>query len=306
MLRSRSAVLRRLPPWSAAASRRHMASSGETTSFGNQTVPLEAKKDLVKGVFTSVASNYDIMNDFMSGGMHRLWKNDFVSRLGLRACARAQGEAPRCLDVAGGTGDIAFRMVEELNSWLPPKDGSPPAVVVADPNGEMLEVGRAKARDRGIGEQSMAFEIASAEDLPYEDASFDFVTISFGLRNCTDIDAALREMHRVLKPGGRFECLEFSRVENAGLRAAYDAYSFHVIPEIGHQVAKDRNSYKYLVESIRKHPSQLELLSRVAVRGGRCAALFTLLDGDALFGGGDSFPVGGRLLRRKLSQHDLR
>ncbi|KAK7254081.1 2-octaprenyl-6-methoxy-1,4-benzoquinone methylase [Aureococcus anophagefferens] len=173
--------------------------SGDTTHFGEKTVPKEAKEGLVRGVFSSVASNYDVMNDFMSGGLHRFWKDDFVGRLGLGAVARASGEAPRCLDVAGGTGDAAF----------------------------------SRAAERGIAEACMVFEEGNAQSLPCADDSFDFATISFGLRNVTDIDAALVEMRRVLKPGGRFD-----RV---------------VIPELGHRVADDRASYEYLVESIRKH-----------------------------------------------------
>ncbi|KAJ1450281.1 UbiE/COQ5 methyltransferase [Pelagophyceae sp. CCMP2097] len=248
-----------------AAARRCL--SGETTHFGERTVPVGEKEGLVKGVFSSVASNYDVMNDFMSGGMHRLWKDDYVKRLGLAACARAAGAAPRVLDVAGGTGDIGFRMVEELSAWLPPNDGAPAAVTVSDPNAEMLAVGRKKANDRNISPRSMTFDIANAQSLPYDDNSFDFITISFGLRNVTDIDAALREMRRVLRRGGRWECLEFSRVDNAGLRALYDVYSSKVIPELGERVAGDRGAYEYLVESIRKHPSQLELVSRVAAAG---------------------------------------
>lgn len=248
--------------------------SGDTTHFGEKTVPKEAKEGLVRGVFSSVASNYDVMNDFMSGGLHRFWKDDFVGRLGLGAVARASGEAPRCLDVAGGTGDVAFRVAEELSAWLPPlAGGAPPPLVVSDPNSEMLAVGRQRAAERGIAEACMVFEEGNAQSLPYADDSFDFVTISFGLRNVTDIDAALVEMRRVLKPGGRFECLEFSRVRHSSLRAVYDLYSRVVIPELGHRVADDRASYEYLVESIRKHPAQLELLSRVAAAGFKSAAV---------------------------------
>jgi len=252
-----------------------------TTSFGSRTVAKEEKAGLVSEVFTSVASRYDVMNDLMSGGMHRLWKDDFVRRLGLRACARATGEAPRCLDVAGGTGDIAFRIVDALGPWLAaeanndddgddddsPDDSSPKKkrVVVSDANADMLEVGRTKAQKRRLS--CMAFEVGDAQNLPYEDASFDFVTISFGLRNVTDVDEALREMKRVLKPGGRFECLEFSRVHHPLLNTLYATYSKHVIPELGRRVAGDRESYEYLVESIKRHPDQLHLLSRLANAG---------------------------------------
>ena len=159
-------------------------------------------------------------------------------------------------------------MAESLAAWLPPleEDGAIP-LTVSDPNEEMLSVGRERQQQRGIDASCLQFEVGDAQSLPYDDETFDVLTISFGLRNVTDIDKALREMRRVLKKGGRFECLEFSKVEPAPLRALYDAYSKHVIPEIGHRVADDRASYDYLVESIRKHPSQLELLSQLAMAG---------------------------------------
>lgn len=251
-----------------------------TTHFGDRTVPAHEKEGLVRGVFSSVASNYDIMNDFMSGGLHRVWKDDFVRRLGLGAAARATGESPRYLDVAGGTGDVAFRVADALRAWLPPLDpGGPTPLTVSDPNAEMLEVGRGRALERGFDDTCLKFELGNAQDLPYDDKTFDFVTISFGLRNVTDIDAALREMRRVLKVGGRFECLEFSKVKSANLRAVYDLYSAKVIPELGHRVAGDRASYEYLVESIRKHPDQLELLSRVAGAGFSSASVRDLTFG---------------------------
>ena len=268
-------LLRRATVGAARQARRSGArqASSSTTHFGERTVPIEVKAGLVKGVFSSVANNYDVMNDLMSGGMHRLWKDDFVNRLNLPSIARATGRAPRCLDVAGGTGDVAFRMAESLGAWLPPLEevGSVP-LTVSDPNEEMLEVGRERQEQRGISTTCLAFEVGDAQKLPY-DESFDVLTISFGLRKVTDIDAGLREMRRVLKKGGRFECLEFSKVEPAPLRALYDTYSKHVIPEIGHRVADDRASYDYLVESIRKHPSQLELLSRVALAGFKSASV---------------------------------
>ena len=252
----------------ATARARRRLTSDATTHFGSRTVPTAEKEHLVSGVFSSVASKYDVMNDFMSGGLHRFWKDDFVRQLGLRAAARATGASPRLLDVAGGTGDVAFRVADALRAWLPPLDAAAGApLTVSDPNAEMLEVGRAKARNKGLGDDCLRFELGNAQDLPYADESFDFVTISFGLRNVTDVDAALREMRRVLKVGGRFECLEFSRVNSAALRAAYDLYSRTVIPELGARVADDRAAYEYLVESIRKHPDQLELLSRVAGAG---------------------------------------
>jgi len=216
-----------------------------TTHFGDKTVRTEEKAGLVKGVFESVASSYDVMNDLMSGGLHRAWKDDYVSRLGLQTMARATGKAPRCLDVAGGTGDVAFRCAEALAAWLPPLEAdAPPPLVVCDPNEAMLEVGREKRDSRGLGPECVAFDVGDAQALPYDDATFDVVTISFGLRNVTDIDAALVEMRRVLKPGGRFECLEFSKVHPPPLKAAYDVYSKNVIPELGHRVAGDRASYE--------------------------------------------------------------
>ena len=242
-------------------------SSSATTSFGYKDVLAEEKEGMVREVFEKVAPSYDLMNDLMSAGVHRAWKDYLVSKIGVFP-------GMTHLDVAGGTGDVAFRVAEELSAWLPPlAGGAPPPLVVSDPNSEMLAVGRQRAAERGIAESCMVFEEGNAQSLPYADDSFDFVTISFGLRNVTDIDAALVEMRRVLKPGGRFECLEFSRVQHSSLRAVYDLYSRVVIPELGHRVADDRASYEYLVESIRKHPAQLELLSRVAAAGFKSAAV---------------------------------
>uniref|UniRef100_A0A7S3NNE3 2-methoxy-6-polyprenyl-1,4-benzoquinol methylase, mitochondrial n=1 Tax=Aureoumbra lagunensis TaxID=44058 RepID=A0A7S3NNE3_9STRA len=241
----------------------------ETVHFGSRIVKKEEKAELVSEVFTSVASRYDIMNDLMSGGMHRLWKDDFVRKLGVATCARATGSIPRLLDVAGGTGDIAFRVIQQLINWLPSAVSaqSNPYIIVSDPNAAMLEVGRKKAKERHILPEIMKFEIGHAHELPYDDNTFDFVTISFGLRNCTDIFAALQEMRRVLKPGGRFECLEFSKVSDPLLNTIYRTYSKRVIPELGARVANDRDSYDYLVESIRRHPDQLQLLSQLSAAG---------------------------------------
>ena len=203
-------------------------------NFGDELVTPEEKTKRVGGVFTSVARNYDLMNDLMSGGMHRLWKNRFVAKVKPRA-----GE--HILDMAGGTGDIAFRMAAK---------GA--RVTVSDINPDMLEVGMGRAKKRGI--EGLIWQVENAEKLSFADASFDAYTIAFGIRNVTDIPAALREAHRVLKRGGRFYVLEFSTSEWPGFGELYDRYSEHLIPKIGKAVAKDEESYRYLVESIRRFP----------------------------------------------------
>lgn len=206
----------------------------DTVSFGYQDIAREEKTRRVGDVFRSVASRYDIMNDAMSGGMHRLWKDRFVRRVKPRA-----GEA--ILDMAGGTGDIAFRLGR-----------SGANVTVADINAEMLKVGMARADKRRIGGLIWAEE--NAEKLSFPDTSFDAYTIAFGIRNVTDIPAALAEAHRVLKLGGRFFCLEFSTTQWPGFGAVYDSYSHHVVPRIGKRLAGDEDSYRYLIESIRRFP----------------------------------------------------
>ncbi|HTK83821.1 MAG TPA: bifunctional demethylmenaquinone methyltransferase/2-methoxy-6-polyprenyl-1,4-benzoquinol methylase UbiE [Patescibacteria group bacterium] len=215
--------------------------------FGTRKVSAREKTDLVRGVFDSVADKYDLMNDLMSGGRHRLWKDRFVRQIRPRP-------GMKCLDVAGGTGDIAFRLKRKGAQ-----------VTVSDINEEMLRVGRDRAIDRGW--LALEWVPANAEDLPFDDESFDLYTIAFGLRNVTHIDKALAEAARVLKPGGKFFCLEFSRVEEPFIAKIYDAWSFNVIPRIGAAVAKDRESYQYLVESIRKFPPQKQLVRRMAAAG---------------------------------------
>lgn len=211
----------------------------DTTHFGFDTVPLDGKQARVDEVFRSVAGRYDLMNDLMSAGLHRLWKRDLVAML------RPSRSRPfRHLDVAGGTGDVAFRVAEA--------GGPETRVTVADINDGMLAVGRERAAARG--EDRVAFVEANAEDLPFADRSYDGYTIAFGIRNVPRIDRALAEAHRVLRPGSRFLCLEFSRVDVPGLDRLYERYSFEVIPRLGEFVAKDRASYQYLVESIRKFP----------------------------------------------------
>ena len=206
----------------------------ETVSFGYQDVAPEEKTSRVRGVFSSVASRYDLMNDAMSGGMHRLWKDRFVRRVKPRA-----GE--QVLDMAGGTGDIAFRIA-----------ATGAAVTVADINPEMLAVGMDRARKRGI--DSLVWTEANAETLTFPDRFFDAYTIAFGIRNVTDIPAALREAHRVLRRGGRFFCLEFSTTTWPGFAEVYDAYSHRLVPRLGSALAGDAESYRYLIESIRRFP----------------------------------------------------
>ncbi|MCB9983234.1 MAG: bifunctional demethylmenaquinone methyltransferase/2-methoxy-6-polyprenyl-1,4-benzoquinol methylase UbiE [Rhodospirillales bacterium] len=222
----------------------------ESTQFGERQVTPEEKTGLVRGVFDSVAENYDIMNDLMSGGLHRLWKDTFVRRIRPKP-------GQRFLDVAGGTGDIAFRIKKKA----PESD-----ITVFDLNPNMLEVGRDRAIDRGWL-SDFEWVTGNAANLPFEDNSFDVYTIAFGLRNVTLIDEALREAARVLKPGGRFFCLEFSHVRDPLLAKAYDLYSYNVIPRIGAAVAKDKDSYQYLVESIRKFPTQENLQARMESAG---------------------------------------
>ncbi|KAA0157209.1 hypothetical protein FNF29_00561 [Cafeteria roenbergensis] len=212
---------------------------------------------MVGGVFHSVADRYDLMNDFMSGTLHRLWKDEFVSMLG-PVESPDPSDPVRYLDMAGGTGDISFRIAEALRS----RSGKPVAaeIVVSDINPSMLGVGEQRARSKGLldgrGLPAMSFVEADAEALPFESDTFDSYTIAFGIRNVTHVDRALAEAFRVLRPGGRFMCLEFSRVRNPVLAAAYDAYSFNVIPAVGQAVTGDRDSYQYLVESIRQFPNQ--------------------------------------------------
>ena len=217
--------------------------SDETTNFGYKKVPVDNKADLVKGVFDSVASRYDIMNDLMSGGLHRLWKRHTIDQAGARP-------GHSILDLAGGTGDLAIQFARRV--------GPEGHVVLADINEAMLDQGRRRLVDAGIAGNVTIAQV-DAEELPFDNASFDRVTIAFGLRNVTNKDAALQSMHRVLKPGGKVLILEFSQPAKA-LKPAYDLYSFKVLPLIGKVVARDEDSYRYLAESIRKHPDQDTLL----------------------------------------------
>jgi demethylmenaquinone methyltransferase/2-methoxy-6-polyprenyl-1,4-benzoquinol methylase len=234
--------------------------SADTASFGYRDVPEAEKEGLVHEVFSSVAKRYDLMNDLMSGGVHRIWKDIFVEWLDPRP-GRAY------LDVAGGTGDIAFRI-----AGMARKRGGEAGITVCDINADMLGEGVRRAGSKG--EHAIAWVCGDAEKLPVPDASMDAYTIAFGIRNVTHIRTALEEARRVLKPGGRFLCLEFSRVEGPGLDALYDIYSMKVLPRLGRMVAGDAEAYRYLAESIRRFPPQNAFakmienagLSRVKVR----------------------------------------
>jgi demethylmenaquinone methyltransferase/2-methoxy-6-polyprenyl-1,4-benzoquinol methylase len=212
----------------------------KSTHFGYQQVDWDEKQRRVAGVFDSVAGNYDLMNDVMSFGIHRLWKRFAIEQSGARP-------GQRILDLAGGTGDLAARL-----SRMVAPDGQ---VVVGDINASMLKVGRSRLLDRGIS-GNVRFVQANAEQLPFPPGSFDCITIAFGLRNVTDKPKALKSMYRALKPGGRLLVLEFSRPVTGGLRKLYDLYSFSVLPLMGRVIAKDEGSYRYLAESIRMHPDQ--------------------------------------------------
>src|SRR5919107_3611983 len=215
-----------------------------TTDFGYQLVPTGEKAARVRAVFDSVAGNYDLMNDLMSAGAHRLWKQFTLAQTALRPGQRA-------LDVAGGTGDLAAGMAKQV--------GATGLVVLSDINAAMLAVGRDALIDRGLV-GNIRCSLANAERLPFRDSSFDCVTIGFGLRNVTDKAAALAEMRRVLRPGGQLLVLEFSHPVVPLLKPLYDLYSFRVLPLLGKLVAKDADSYRYLAESIRMHPDQETLL----------------------------------------------
>ncbi len=228
-------------------------------SYGFEDVTPDEKTRRVTSVFERVAKRYDIMNDLMSGGLHRAWKDEFVRMVKPRA-----GEA--ILDMAGGTGDIAFRLAAKGAS-----------VTVADINPAMLDVGRERAAKRGI--EGLSWSEQNAETLSFADASFDAYTIAFGIRNVTDIPAALRSAHRVLKYGGRFFCLEFSTTEWPGFGEIYDAYSHRVVPQIGKSVAKDEEAYRYLVESIRRFPPMAEFAAMIATAGFTRVATRPILGG---------------------------
>ncbi len=241
----------------AWAKRGHMTQ--DTVSFGYAEVPAEAKTKMVGDVFARVAQRYDIMNDAMSGGMHRLWKDQFVRRVKPR-----QGEA--ILDMAGGTGDIAFRLA---------KHGA--EVTVADINPAMLAVGVERAKKKRI--EGLLWAEENAETLSFADKSFDAYTIAFGIRNVTDIPKALREAHRVLRRGGRFYCLEFSTTTWPGFKDIYDAYSHRLVPKVGKLIAQDEDSYRYLIESIRRFPDMPTFKAMIGEAGFVNAKVEPILGG---------------------------
>jgi demethylmenaquinone methyltransferase / 2-methoxy-6-polyprenyl-1,4-benzoquinol methylase len=230
----------------------------QKVSFGEELVSPEEKTRRVGKVFSSVARRYDLMNDLMSGGLHRLWKDRFVARVKPRS-----GE--EILDMAGGTGDVAFRMARR---------GA--RVTVSDINADMLEAGRKRAEARSLG---LEWQVENAEALTFSERSFDAYTIVFGIRNVTDIPAALREAHRVLKLGGRFYCMEFSRSDWPGFSQVYDAWADRVIPRLGHLFADDEASYRYLVESIRRFPRPQAFRRMVTDAGFVRAAAEPMLGG---------------------------
>jgi demethylmenaquinone methyltransferase/2-methoxy-6-polyprenyl-1,4-benzoquinol methylase len=233
--------------------------SAPTASFGYEDIPAEEKVARVGAIFSSVAKKYDVMNDAMSGGMHRLWKDRFVARVKPQA-------TEVILDMAGGTGDIAFRLAT-----------SGARITVADINQDMLDVGIERAQKRGI--EGLEWSCQNAEVLDFADRSFDAYTIAFGIRNVTHIDRALAEAHRVLKFGGRFFCLEFSTTQWPGFAQAYDLYSHHVVPQIGKMIADDADSYRYLIESIRRFPPMPAFAAMIREAG------FTRVKVEPILGG---------------------
>mgnify|MGYP001819113780 FL=1 len=228
-----------------------MSDRGDTTHFGYQEVPTADKAGRVREVLDSVAGRYDVMNDLMSLGVHRLWKRFTIAQTGLR-------EGERALDVAGGTGDLTIGMARQV--------GRSGEVILTDINERMLREGRGRLVDSGIA-GNVRCAVADAERLPFPDRAFDCITIAFGLRNVTAKDEALAEMYRVLRPGGQLLVLEFSQPVAPGLKPVYDAYSFQVLPLMGKLVAGDADSYRYLAESIRMHPGQDELLRMFETAG---------------------------------------
>lgn len=222
------------------------------TFFGFKSVSLDEKTSLIRNVFRSVASKYDLMNDLMSVGMHRLWKKEFLAQI-----PDFNGSL---LDMASGTGDIAHKYYKTAKAY-----GLSPNIIACDPSTEMLKEGKNNGIDNGI--LNIKYQVTTAEKLPFDDKSFDYYTVAFGVRNFTDIQAALQEAYRVLKPGGKFLCLEFSHIEKPILEPFYDFYSMNIIPFIGKIVAKDESSYRYLVESIRKFPKQYEFKKMIEEAG---------------------------------------
>jgi demethylmenaquinone methyltransferase/2-methoxy-6-polyprenyl-1,4-benzoquinol methylase len=248
----------------------------QTTHFGFKDVPLGDKQTLVNEVFHSVASRYDLMNDLMSAGLHRIWKDIMITALN-----PPKGDAPFVLlDVAGGTGDIAFRAAKAAGPGF--------RATVCDINKDMLDVGRKRAEARHL-DQQVSFVEGNAEELAFADRTFDAYTIAFGIRNVPQIDAALREAYRVLRPGSRFLCLEFSTVDVPGLDRLYDLFSFKVIPPLGRAITGDADSYQYLVESIRKFPRPNAFAEMIRAAG------FSRVKWQSLSGGIVALHSGWRL-----------
>jgi demethylmenaquinone methyltransferase / 2-methoxy-6-polyprenyl-1,4-benzoquinol methylase len=242
-------------------------------TFGFSSVPPEARQGRVNSVFSSVAERYDLMNDLMSGGLHRLWKSDFIAWLN-----PPKSDQPfRLLDVAGGTGDIAMRFAAA--------GGAGCSAVLCDISPEMVGVGARRVRDAGLSDR-ITLSIGNAETLPFPDKSFDAYTIAFGIRNVTHIDRALAEAYRVLRPGGRFMCLEFSEVQIPILDRIYDFHSFEIIPRLGELTAGDRASYQYLVESIRRFPKQDAFAAMIRDAGFAQVTYRNLTGGVAAMHGG--------------------
>jgi demethylmenaquinone methyltransferase/2-methoxy-6-polyprenyl-1,4-benzoquinol methylase len=244
-------------------------SDPKTASFGFRDVPEAEKQGLVREVFSSVAARYDLMNDVMSAGIHRIWKDAMVEWLNPRP-------GWKVLDLAGGTGDIAFRIVEMVRQRNLKIGGGEAEITVCDISDKMLGEGVRRAAEKT--ETAIQFVCGDAEKLPLPDGHFDACTIAFGIRNVTHIDAALKEARRVLKPGGRFLCLEFSKVEMPGLDRLYDAYSFKLLPRMGGSVTGDTKSYRYLAESIRRFPPQAEF-ARMIEAAGLCQVKVRNLSG---------------------------
>ncbi len=236
--------------------------TGPSATFGFRNVDASAKAGMVRGVFDSVAERYDLMNDLMSGGVHRLWKDAVAARLNPQP-----GEV--IIDCAGGTGDMARRFAGMARRAQLRRGGADAQIMIVDYNAEMIAAGRRKG-----SEPEISWSVGDAQRLPLPDAVADAYVISFGIRNVTDIPAALREARRVLRPGGRFLCLEFSRPTTEALQKVYDAYSFKVIPAVGARVTGDRDAYQYLVESIRRFPDQKTFV-RMINDAGFAAAAYT-------------------------------
>jgi len=245
--------------------------SENKTNFGFKEVNINQKSNLVKEVFSNVAKKYDLMNDFMSAGIHRIWKNEMIKEINFKN----KSSEYNIIDVAGGTGDISFRIAE-----LSKKSGVKSLIKVVDINKEMLSIGVKRAIDNNYF-KDLEFIEGDGENLLFENESFDFFTIAFGIRNFTNISKGLREAYRVLKPNGKFICLEFSHVNNKILEKIYDIYSFKVIPKIGEIVLNDKESYQYLVESIRKFPNQELFRNMIEDAGFKQVSYKNLTQGTA-------------------------